>query len=601
MIVNNKEQIKQKIIKAAQKYDIDPNLLLALAEQESGFSQNAVSKAGAIGVMQLMPATAKELGVDPNNVDQNIDGGARYLAQMIKLNNGNIPLALASYNAGYGSVSKYKGIPPYGETQKYVKNIMANYTNTQTDGGNVKMATNQNAGNFVTRQDLIDAQAALGGSTASAREAAMGGDSRLRLAEQVRNQYLLTDSLSYEDAINSLRALGVPEEQLALIPRKDINANTDALLGKISPYSKEELSQMTAAELDAYNNLVKSQNQGINMYDLLDKKYNDLIASSQAPTGSYNVTPEDIDYARNVNLMDDARAAIFGMPKLRDIDPMEIAKAKYQAEIASRQGMPYEVYEAQRLRDAALREKQIQDALTIYGKQGEIDKANITSLNNIITGQRGTTNELIKARGGAIEKAEEGRGKVQTQAMQNMGDLGTTAMQGAQDVYKANIGFISGIYSQLTDLQKADMAHRLGIDTAELNAAVEQYKADRAYDAQTRGQDVNLTIAREGQPAKDLDAAAKYTTAISPAFGWTNPQQTTDYYNRINLLPESQRDILINSNITPSQVQNTFGTGSNIINTNIPSAGLNFNFGINQPQRGVQPRDVAPNLFGNLY
>lgn len=593
--------IKNKIIATAKKYGVDPELALALAKQESGYRQNAKSKAGAIGVMQLMPATAKELGVDPNNVDQNIDGGIRYLAQMIKLNNGNIPLALASYNAGYGSVSKYKGIPPYEETQKYVKNIMSNYTNTQTNGGNVKMATNQNSGNFVTRQDLINAQAALGGSTASAREAAMGGDSRLRLAEQVRNQYLLTDSLSYEDAINSLRALGVPEEQLALIPRKDINANTDALLSRISPYSKEELSQMTAAELDAYNNAVKSQNQGVNMYDLLDKRYNDLIVSSQAPTGSYNVTPEDIDYARNVNLMGDARAAIFGMPKIRDIDPMEIAKAKYQAEIASSQGMPYEVYEAQRLRDAALREKQIQDALTIYGKQGEIDKTNMTGLANIISGERGTIDKLIEARGGAIEKAEEGRGKVQTQAMQNMGDLGTTAMQGAQDVYKANIGFISNIYDRLTDLEKADIASTLGLDTAKLNAAVEQYKADRAYDAQTRGQDVDLTIAREGQPAKNLSAAASYNTSVSPAFGWGNPQQVTDYVNRVNLLPESQRNILINSAITPSQVQNTFGTGSNVINTNIPSAGLNFNFGINQPQRGIQPRDVAPNLFGNLY
>lgn len=601
MIANNKEQIKQKIIKAAQKYGVDPELALALAKQESGYNQNAKSKAGAIGVMQLMPATAKELGVDPNDVDQNIDGGVRYLVQMIKLNNGDIPLALASYNSGYGTVSKYKGIPPYEETQNYVKNIMANYTNAQTNGGDVKMATNQNVGNFVTRQDLINAQAALGGSTASAREAAMGGDSRLKLAEQVRNQYLLTDSLSYEDAINSLRALGVPEEQLALIPRKDINANTDALLSRISPYNKEELSQMTKEELDVYNNAVKSQNQGVNMYDLLDERYNDLIASSQAPTGSYNVTPEDIDYARNVNLMGDARAAIFGMPRLRDIDPMEIAKAKYQAEIASRQGMPYEVYEAQRLRDAALREKQIQDALTIYGKQGEIDKTNMTGLGNIISAERGTIDKLIEARGGAIEKAEEGRSKVQTQAMQNMGDLGTTAMKGAQDVYKTNISFISNIYDKLTDLEKADMASKLGLNTAQLNAAVEQYKTDRAYDAQTRGQDVKLIIAREGQPAENLKATAEYNASVSPSLGWGSPQQVTDYYNRANLLPEPQKNILINNSITPAQVQGTFGAGSNVINTNMPSMGLNLNFGSNPSQKGIQPRDIAPNLFRNLY
>ncbi len=123
-----KAQILAMIDKVAKKHGVDQKLVRALVRQESGFNPNATSHCGAQGLMQLMPATAKGLGVtDAYNPVQNVEGGVKYLKGLLNKYNGNVILALAAYNAGPGAVDKYGNVPPYKETQNYVKSILANY------------------------------------------------------------------------------------------------------------------------------------------------------------------------------------------------------------------------------------------------------------------------------------------------------------------------------------------------------------------------------------------------------------------------------------------------------------------------------------------
>jgi soluble lytic murein transglycosylase-like protein len=120
------EAYRDQVQAAAHKYGLDPTLLAAVAQTESGFNPRAQSQAGAKGLMQLMDATARGLGItDSFDPAQSLDGGARFLSGLLKQFNGDVRLALAAYNAGPVAVKKYGGIPPYQETQRYVPKVLA--------------------------------------------------------------------------------------------------------------------------------------------------------------------------------------------------------------------------------------------------------------------------------------------------------------------------------------------------------------------------------------------------------------------------------------------------------------------------------------------
>jgi len=128
-VVSSRTGVRELVREISLEHGLDPKLMDALVRVESGFNPKAVSRKGAMGLMQLMPATANRLGVrDPFDPEQNVRGGMREFSRLVHRYRGNLQFALAAYNAGEGAVSKYRGVPPYTETKNYVARILSLYT-----------------------------------------------------------------------------------------------------------------------------------------------------------------------------------------------------------------------------------------------------------------------------------------------------------------------------------------------------------------------------------------------------------------------------------------------------------------------------------------
>jgi hypothetical protein len=223
-------------VQAADKYKVPVDLLKAIGKAESNFNTNAVSRCGAQGVMQLMPATAKELGVSNSfDAEQNIMGGAKYIAGLLKKYDGDTRLALAAYNAGSGNVAKYGGIPPFTETQNYVKKVMK-----YIGEDDVEIASSRNYTTGATSTEGVT------------------GRSNTAKATPIRNNlsYLLTNNVNgTEGDILNLETLFSYEDYLKFVEM--------FLNEKEEKENKENNASYTAKDINynaAVMNLLKDQN-----------------------------------------------------------------------------------------------------------------------------------------------------------------------------------------------------------------------------------------------------------------------------------------------------------------------------------------------------
>lgn len=171
----NRGELRKLVQQVSSEHGLDPKLIDALVVVESGYNPNAVSRKGAMGLMQLMPATAKRLDVDdPFNPAENIRGGVREFSRLVRRYSGNLQLALAAYNAGEGAVARYRGVPPYAETRSYISKILSIYTGRPYRlGGSyraapVRMHRNPQGATIITNVGSA-------GSTAVGRDPALRG------------------------------------------------------------------------------------------------------------------------------------------------------------------------------------------------------------------------------------------------------------------------------------------------------------------------------------------------------------------------------------------------------------------------------------------
>lgn len=329
----SKAQIMQMVIDEANRQGVDPSLALALVQQESGFNPNAKSSAGAMGLMQLMPATAKSLGVtDAYEPSQAIKGGITYLKNALIHYNGNVQKALASYNAGFGAVDKYGGIPPYAETQNYVKSILAlqprfSSSVNSPDAAVVSQSSTPSRGGItgaaapalgtaqtVTAQDLRNYQESVRGANTSLAEAQKRisegyqepiNQSMLRSSQAVTSPYTDRNIPAYD--INGQPILDPSGSQVLLTAQENAELEKAKYRATAAPRMQMATNAFNINNPETQQKLATMRDQLIGAYQQAEQDKINAIKNVYA-----GLTPEQIVDAYNSDIYNQGMNATWG-------------------------------------------------------------------------------------------------------------------------------------------------------------------------------------------------------------------------------------------------------------------------------------------------
>lgn len=558
-MTNNKNQLKQYARQMARKYGIDPELFVRQIQMESGFNPRAKSGAGAIGIAQFMPSTAKGMGFTAGiNPLLDLEMAAKLMAGHLRNNNGRYDLALAAYNAGQGNVNKHGGVPPFKETQNYVRNILGNK--------NKRIKTKEALAQVSTNQQPLQGQVQQG-NLYYPQNIERIQNLQLPNPQTMRNpeleQRAIQGMSDFEAALDMFRrGLRSYQELAAQFPNEVAQAGiTPEMQGSFLPQDVRDMMNEAAAvrpsnaDVEAANQRVSQQNKEIQdvlsqreqgLRDFMQQQYlaqrQDIANNPTLQRGGYYLDPRDAELAIR------GRTAIglaTGRPDMIG-NANDIALARYQAQIANQYGIPYDQLVA------------AQDA--VYKNTVEAAKQNMQ--NAIIMYQRGDMNtaELMKAmqanqaavngmQKDANEKYLEFLGKVvpdmvtQAGGVQRAGinaqsdanrQAGVNAANMANNYANANYGLYGQVYGDLTDTNIAEaqmLARKYGYDLNNMTQQDWIALARAKQDEDTRRYTQDRNINNFYKTATGLGAASQVynldPTALANQFGVPiNPETT---------------------------------------------------------------------------
>lgn len=557
----SKNELKQYARQMAQKYGIDPELFVRQIQMESGFNPRAKSGAGAVGIAQFMPSTAKGMGFTAGvNPLRDLEMAAKLMAGHLRNNNGRYDLALAAYNAGQGNVNKHKGVPPFRETQNYVRNILggnrtsskkfktkevnalvAQYNNPDSLQGQVSTSAGAPYDPTIGRVQGITAPDLYQSLTPQLRDIAIQTRTPFDIAlEQMRNGLKTFEELQTQFP-KEVNQFGITKAMEGQTVPQDILDRRAEIIGMVP----------TEADINRANQRVAEQNQQLvdtvnqreqGLRDFMAQQYAaqraDIANNPALQRGGYYLDPDQAAYSL---MGDTALGLAYGRPDMiRGVE--DAARARYQANVANQYGIPYDQLVA--AQDAVYKntveaaKQNMQNAIIMY-QRGEMNTA------DLLKAMQANQGAINSARNTALEQVVDYAKQVDPKLIERNTSLNEKILGTGADITKAGQvqagGLQRNILDNQTDLMRTQYGTESGLNQAEKELELQKQRQDASAAYMQQMADVAQQNAQTNAQYKEqmLPYQQFLNATQGAAFGSTVPNfNAVQYGQDLGVIPQ---------------------------------------------------------------